>query len=69
MLTINLVLTESVAALVLYVVLACEFLLRYTFDNPFNRDGETMVARHKTDKNTKLMLLALILEAIFLFVR
>ncbi|KAI1787347.1 RTA1-domain-containing protein [Ganoderma leucocontextum] len=57
----------QMAALVVYVVLASEFILRYAYDHPFERYGDSMVARRKTDKKMKLMLLGLVLEAVFLF--
>ncbi|KAI1787366.1 RTA1-domain-containing protein [Ganoderma leucocontextum] len=57
----------QMVALVVYVVLASEFILRYAYDHPFGRCGESTVARRKTDKQMKLMLLGLVLEAVFLF--
>ncbi|KAI1787360.1 RTA1-domain-containing protein [Ganoderma leucocontextum] len=59
----------QMAALVVYVVLASEFILRYAYDHPFAHYGESTVARRKTDKKMKLMLLGLVLEAVFLFIR
>ncbi|KAI1789689.1 RTA1-domain-containing protein [Ganoderma leucocontextum] len=59
----------QMAALVVCVVLASEFILRCAYHHPFERCGESMMARRKTDKKIKLMLLGLVLEAVFLFVR
>ncbi|PIL26020.1 transporter [Ganoderma sinense ZZ0214-1] len=59
----------QMAALVIYVVLASEFILRYAYDHPFPRYGESTVARRRTDNKTKLMVLGLVLEAVFLFIR
>ena len=57
------------AALVLYVVLASEFILRYVYDHPFARHHALYISRRETDKKVKLMVLALIFETVCLFVR
>ena len=58
-----------VAALVIYVVLASEFLLRYNYNHPFPRATKASSKPGQMDKKTKLMIFGLCLEAIFLFVR
>lgn len=59
----------SPASLLVYVVLASEFLLRFAYDNPFKRAAKGPIRRSNMDRKTKLMILALGLEAIFLFIR
>ena len=59
---------ESVA-LVVYVSLAAEFVLRYAYDQPFKRAGHTHAHREPVERSTKLMLMGLGVESIFLLIR
>ncbi|OSD00019.1 RTA1-domain-containing protein [Trametes coccinea BRFM310] len=59
----------QLAALVIYVVLASEFLMRYAYDHPFKRRSSTPTRADRVEKNTKLMICGLALGAIFLFIR
>ncbi|TBU31275.1 RTA1-domain-containing protein [Dichomitus squalens] len=59
----------QMVSLVFYVLLASEFILRYAYDHPFARYGQSSVARRKTDPETKQMVFGLALEAVFLFIR
>ncbi|KAI0689716.1 RTA1-domain-containing protein [Cerioporus squamosus] len=59
----------QLAALVLYVVLASEFLFRFAYDHPFKRAVKAPIRARNMDRKLKLMILGLMLEAIFLFIR
>ncbi|KAJ8456941.1 hypothetical protein ONZ51_g11824 [Trametes cubensis] len=59
----------QLAALVIYVILASEFLLRYAYDHPFKRRSQTPLRVDRVDKKTKLIIFGLGIEAVFLFIR
>lgn len=59
----------QLAALAIYVILASEFLLRYAYDHPFKRRSQTSVRLDRVDKKTKLIIIGLGIEAVFLFIR
>ena len=55
-------------ALIVYVTLAAEFVLRYVYDHPFKRAGPQFRCE-PMEKGTKLMLVGLSLESVFLLIR
>jgi hypothetical protein len=58
-----------VVAIVVYSVLAVEFLVRYVKDVPVRRNSEVYQKRFKTSMRMKLVLLGLMIETLFLFIR
>ncbi|KAI8990402.1 RTA1-domain-containing protein [Trametes punicea] len=59
----------QLAALVVYVALASEFLLRFAYDHPFNRATGAPARAEHVEKKIKFMIAGLALEAVFLFIR
>jgi len=55
------------AALVIYTVLAAEFLIRVIRDAPIRESN--LHARREVDTKTKTMILGLIISAVLLFIR
>ena len=56
-------------ALVIYVSLAAEFVVRYACDHPFDRNGQVPVRSEPMGRNTKFMLIGLGMESVFSFIR
>ncbi|KAI0057328.1 RTA1-domain-containing protein [Artomyces pyxidatus] len=59
----------QLAAIVVYVALALEFLLRYTRNQPIHDRNLVLERRRRTDIRMKLMLLGMCLMTIFIFIR
>ncbi|CDO68773.1 hypothetical protein BN946_scf184989.g39 [Trametes cinnabarina] len=59
----------QLAALVVYVILASEFLLRFVYDHPFKRRSSMPSQAEGLQKKTKLMIVGLAFAAVFLFIR
>ncbi|KAI0057294.1 RTA1-like protein [Artomyces pyxidatus] len=59
----------QLAAIVVYVALALEFLLRYIHDQPVRTRDLVPTRRGRTDTRMKLMLFGMTLMTIFIFIR
>ena len=56
-------------AIVCYVILAAEFLVRYIDDRPVGKSKDAFESRVPTTSHMKLMLIGMSLMTVFIFIR
>ncbi|OBZ77307.1 Sphingoid long-chain base transporter RSB1 [Grifola frondosa] len=59
----------QLAAISIYMILAAEFLLRYTFDKPVRHNSQAHMRAYKMDRNVKLMIFGLAFSSTVIFIR
>lgn len=56
-----------IVAIIIYVLLAAEFLIRYFVDKPVRKGGAQW--RGEVDRGVRLMIIGLCISSVFLFIR